>query len=91
MNSCTDNDICLPTISNSNKVLSHLMLSYLILCYFMQTTISVTLKQLTLRQYTFGFMQRLEQSTNNIISTLYQSWVVRSYIWSSWINSLYIT
>ena len=31
----------------------------------------------TLRKNTFGFMQRLEQSTNTIISTLYQSWFVR--------------
>ena len=37
----------------------------------------------TLRKNTFGFMQRLEQSTNSIISTLYQSWIVRLDIWNS--------
>ena len=45
----------------------------------------------TLRKNTFGFMQRLEHSTNSIISTLYQSWIVRFDIWSSWIKSLYVT
>ena len=45
----------------------------------------------TLRKNTFGFMQRLEQSTNSIISTLYQSWIVRFDIWNSWIKSLYVT
>ena len=46
----------------------------------------------TLRKNTFGFMQRLEQSTNTIISTLlYQSWIVRFDIWNSWIESLYVT
>ena len=39
----------------------------------------------------FGFMQRLENSTNTIICTLlvYQSWAVRFIIWNSWIDSLY--
>ena len=45
----------------------------------------------TLRKNTFGFMQRLEQSTNSINSTLYQSWIVRFEIWNSWIKSLYVT
>ena len=45
----------------------------------------------TLRKNTFGFMQRLEQSTNSIISTLYQSWIVRFDIWNIWIKSLYVT
>ena len=45
----------------------------------------------TLRKNTFGFMQRLEQSNNSIISTLYQSWIVRFDIWNSWIKSLYVT
>ena len=45
----------------------------------------------TLRKNTFGFMQMLEQSTNSIISTLYQSWIVRFDIWNSWIKSLYVT
>ena len=44
-----------------------------------------------LRKNTFGFMQRLEQSTNSIIITLYQSWIVRFDIWNSWIKSLYVT
>ena len=47
--------------------------------------------EITLRKNTFGFMQRLEQSTNSIISTLYQSWIVRFDIWNSWIKSLYVT
>ena len=37
----------------------------------------------TLGKITFGFMQRLEQSTNTIISTLYQSWIARFDIWNS--------
>ena len=45
----------------------------------------------TLRKNTFGFMQRLEQSTNPIITTLYQSWIVRFDIWNTWIKSLYTT
>ena len=45
----------------------------------------------TLRKNTFGFMQRLEQSTNTIITTLYQSWIVRFDIWNTWIKSLYTT
>ena len=44
-----------------------------------------------LRKNTFGIMQRLEQSTNSIISTLYQSWIVRFDNWNSWIKSLYVT
>ena len=39
----------------------------------------------TLRKNTLGFMQRLEQSTNTIINTLYQSWIARFDIWNSWI------
>ena len=45
----------------------------------------------TLRKNTFGFMQRLQQSINTIISTLYQLWIVRFDIWNSWIKSLYVT
>ena len=45
----------------------------------------------TLRKNAFGFMQRLEQSTNTIITTLYQSWIVRFDIWNTWIKSLYTT
>ena len=43
----------------------------------------------TLRKNTFEFMQRLEQSTNTIVSTLYHSWIVRFNIWNtcSWIKS----
>ena len=44
-----------------------------------------------LRKTIFGFMQRLENSTNTIICTLYQSWIVRFEIWNSWIESLYLT
>ena len=46
-----------------------------------------------LRKTIFGFMQRLENITtsNIIICTLYQSWIVRFKIWSSWIKSLYLT
>ena len=36
------------------------------------------------------YMHRLEHSTNTIIHNLYQSWIVRYDIWSSWIKSLYI-
>ena len=36
------------------------------------------------------FMQRLDHSTNTIIRNLYQSWIVRCDIWSSWIKSLYV-
>ena len=43
-----------------------------------------------LRKNIFGFMQRLENSTNTIICTLYQSWVVRFKIWNCWIDSLYV-
>ena len=35
-------------------------------------------------------MQILERSTNTIIRNLYQSWVVRCDIWSSWIESLHV-
>ena len=44
-----------------------------------------------LRQTIFGFMRRLEKSTNTIICTLYQSWIVRFEIWNSWIGTLYLT
>ena len=37
----------------------------------------------TLRMNTFEFMQWLEQSTNAIISTLYQSWIARFHIWNN--------
>ena len=40
--------------------------------------------------HVYGFMQRLEHSTNTIIRNLYQSWIVRCDIWSSWIKSLYV-
>ena len=43
-----------------------------------------------LRKNIYGFMQRLEHSTNPIIRNLYQSWIVRCDIWSSWIKSLYV-
>ena len=43
-----------------------------------------------LRKTIYGFMQRLDHSTNNIIRNLYQSWIVRCDIWSSWIKSLYV-
>ena len=45
----------------------------------------------TLGKNTFRFMQRLEQSTNTIISTLYQSWIARFNIWNSWTKSLDIS
>ena len=38
------------------------------------------------KKNTFGFMQRLEQSTKTIINTLYQSWIVRFDICNSWIK-----
>ena len=44
-----------------------------------------------LRKTLFGFMQRLKNSTNTIICTLYQEWIVRFKIWNSWIESLYLT
>ena len=40
--------------------------------------------------HVYGFMQRLDHSTNTIIRNLYQSWIVRCDIWSSWIKSLYV-
>ena len=43
-----------------------------------------------LRKNIYGFMQRSEHSTNTIIRNLYQSWIVRCDIWSSWIKSLYV-
>ena len=43
-----------------------------------------------LRKNIYGFMQRLNHSTNTIIRNLYQSWIVRCDIWSSWIKSLYV-
>ena len=43
-----------------------------------------------LRKNIYGFMQRLEHSTNTIIRNMYQSWIVRCDIWSSWIKSLYV-
>ena len=43
-----------------------------------------------LRKNIYGFMQRLTHSTNTIIRNLYQSWIVRCDIWSSWIKSLYV-
>ena len=43
-----------------------------------------------LRKNIYGFMQRLDHSTNTIIHNLYQSWIVRCDIWSSWIKSLYV-
>ena len=36
-----------------------------------------------LRKNIYGFMQRLDHSTNTIIRNLYQSWIVRCDIWSS--------
>ena len=43
-----------------------------------------------LRKNIYGFMQRLEDSTNTRIRNLYQSWIVRCDICSSWIKSLYV-
>ena len=43
-----------------------------------------------LRKSIFGFMQRLDHSTNTIIRNLYQSWIIRCDVWSSWIKSLYV-
>ena len=45
-----------------------------------------------LRKNIYGFMQRMDHSTNTIlvIRNLYQSWIVRCDIWSSWIKSLYV-
>ena len=43
-----------------------------------------------LRKNIYGFMQRLDHSTNTIIRNLYQSWIIRCDIWSSWIKSLYV-
>ena len=43
-----------------------------------------------LRKNIYGFMQRLEHSTNTNTCKLYQSWIVRCDIWSCWIKSLYV-
>ena len=43
-----------------------------------------------LRNNLFGFMQRLENSTNTIICNLYQSWVIRFKIWKCLTDSLYL-
>ena len=43
----------------------------------------------TIRKSIYGFMQRLENSTNSIIYTLYNSCLVRFVIWNHWIESLY--
>ena len=40
--------------------------------------------------HVYGFMQRLEHSTNTKIRNLYQSSIVRCDLWSSWIKSLYV-
>ena len=37
----------------------------------------------------YGFMQRLESSTNSIICTLYNSWLIRFEILNHWLKSLY--
>ena len=37
----------------------------------------------------YGFMQRLENSSNSIICTLYNSCLVRFVIWNNWIESFY--
>ena len=42
-----------------------------------------------IRKSIYGFMQRLENSTNSIICTLYNSCLVRFVIWNHWIESLY--
>ena len=44
-----------------------------------------------LRKNMYGFMQRLEHSTNTIIRNSYQLWIVRCDIWSSWIKSHLVT
>ena len=36
-------------------------------------------------------MQKLENNTNTLLCTLYQSWIVRFKIWNSWIETLYLT
>ena len=56
-----------------------------VLC--MLNIIFVTLKQRYGNIY--GFMQRLENSANSIICTLYNSCLVRFVIWNHWIESLY--
>ena len=43
----------------------------------------------TIRKSIYGFMQRLENSTNSIICTLYNSCLIRFVIWNHWIESLY--
>ena len=43
----------------------------------------------TIRKSIYGFMQRLENSTNSIIRTLYNSCLVRFVIWNHWIELLY--
>ena len=43
----------------------------------------------TIRKSIYGFMQRLENSTNSITCTLYNSCLVRFVIWNNWIESLY--
>ena len=57
-----------------------------VLC--MLNIIFVTLKQ-RYGKSIYGFMQRLENSTNSIICTLYNSCLVRFVIWNHWIESLY--
>ena len=46
--------------------------------------------EIMLRKAIFVFMERIESSTNTIICTLYQEWIVRFKIWNSWIESLYL-
>ena len=54
----------------------------------MLNIIFVTLKQ-RYGKALYGFMQRLENSTNSIIYTLYNSCLGRFVIWNDWIESLY--
>ena len=42
-----------------------------------------------LRKTLYGFVQRLENSSNKIIATLIMSWTVRLVDWHCWISRLY--
>ena len=41
-----------------------------------------------LRKTLYGFVQRLENSSNKLIATLIKSWTVRFVDWHCWISSL---
>ena len=44
----------------------------------------------TIRKSTFGFIQRLAESTKSLIVTIEKSWIVRIDIWNFWQETLHI-